>query len=418
MSKITSLKAREIIDSRGNPTLEVDIELEGSFKSRAAVPSGASTGSYEAVELRDGDKNRYLGRGVLKACENVEKIVKPKLIGQEIETQKDLDKLLIELDGTENKKNLGANAILGISVAFAKAEALKQNLQLFEYFGKISGKDSGYKLPLPMMNILNGGKHADSNVDIQEFMIVPFKNDSFKENLRMCVEIYHGLKHILHDEKKCTAVGDEGGFAPNLSSNEEALRLIMLAIQEANYKANKDVGIGLDVAATELYSGGLYHFTGENKSLSADQLIHYYQKLVIKYPIISIEDGLAEDDFDAWPKLTSILSEKVKTVGDDLYVTNVKRLEIGIKQKLSNAILIKLNQIGTVTETINTIKMAQDNNMTVIVSHRSGETEDTTIAHLAVGLGAEYIKSGAPARGERVNKYNELLRIEESIKNL
>lgn len=416
MTKITKLHAREIIDSRANPTVEVDIVLDNEFEARAAVPSGASTGSYEAFELRDGDKERFLGRGVLNACKNVETLISSKLLGKELSNQKELDDVLIALDGSENKQNLGANAILGVSLAFSKAFSKSKKMYLFDYFAELAGRKSKHYLPIPMMNVLNGGKHADSNVDIQEFMIVPYSFHSFKENFRMCVEVYHGLKHILHDENKCTAVGDEGGFAPDLSSNEEALRLLLLAFEEANYQANKDIGIGLDVAANELFVDGMYHFSGEDKSFSSEQLIHYYQKLVAKYPIISIEDGLAEDDFLAWPKLTAILADKTKTVGDDLYVTNVKRLQYGIENRLSNAILIKLNQIGTVSETIETIKLAQDHNMKVIISHRSGETEDVSIAHLAVGLDADYIKAGAPGRGERVNKYNELLRIEELLK--
>jgi len=414
MTKITKLKAREIIDSRGNPTVEVEIELDNKHFGIAQVPSGASTGTHEACELRDGG-DRYMGKGVLKAVQNVNSLLVDKLVLREFEGQEDLDKTMNEIDGTKNKSNLGANAILGISLSFAKALAFKKGLKLFEYFAEISRTTEAYHLPIPMMNILNGGKHADSSVDIQEFMIAPIGAKSFREALEMGVSVYHSLKNILHNLNMVTSVGDEGGFAPNLASNEDALKVIMSAIQESNYIAGEDIAICLDVAASELYKDGKYYFKGEEKTFTSDQIISYYQELVKKYPIIFIEDGLAEDDWESWEKLTSVLKDKVKTIGDDIYVTNVERLKKGIENNTSTSILIKLNQIGTVTETIQAINMAHKNHFDTIISHRSGETEDTTIADLSVGLKTGFIKTGAPCRTERVCKYNQLLRIEEFL---
>ncbi len=419
MSKITLLYAREILDSRGNPTVEVDITLSvdgQDYFGRAAVPSGASTGAYEAVELRDKEK-RYLGKGVRTAVNNVNKIIADSLVGTEVLTQSSLDETLINLDGTPNKAKLGANAILGVSLAYAKAKALSQGMELFEYFGDISAVKE-FRLPVPMMNILNGGEHADSNVDIQEFMIMPVGASSFSEALRMGVEIFHHLKALLHDMGLATSVGDEGGFAPNLNKNEDALEIIVRAIKEAGYKPGKDVYLALDVAATELYHEGLYHLSGEGKSYTTDQMICYYQDLCKKYPIISIEDGLDEDDWEGWQKLTNVLGDQVQIVGDDLFVTNVKRLQTGIEKNAANSILIKLNQIGTVTETIEAVMLAHKNKMTSVVSHRSGETEDSTIADFVVGLSSGQIKTGSLCRSDRIAKYNQLIRIEEKLEKV
>jgi len=415
MPKITNIKARQIFDSRGNPTVEVDLWLDDSSFGRADVPSGASTGAYEAVELRDGDMSTYLGKGVIKAVKNVTEKIYPEIQDTNFTSQKELDDKLIDLDGTENKSNLGANAILGVSLAFSKAMANSLNLELFEYFAKISETQTSLRLPVPMMNILNGGQHADSSVDIQEFMIAPIGADSFAKAMQMGVEVYHSLKKILKENNLSTAVGDEGGFAPNLKSNEDALKFIIEAIELAGYKRGVDISICLDVAATELYKDEKYYFEGEGREFTSEELIDYYKDLVSKYPIIFIEDGLSEDDWGAWQKMTEKLGDKIGIVGDDLYVTNTEKLKRGIEEKSSTSILIKLNQIGTVSETIDAVKLAQDHNMKAVVSHRSGETEDTTIADFSVGLNTGYIKTGAPCRTDRVCKYNQLLRIEEKL---
>jgi len=409
---IKKIIGREILDSRGNPTVEVDVILESGVIGRASVPSGASTGEHEAVELRDGDKSRYLGKGVLKAVNNVNKELNSALAGKDASKQKLIDKLMIELDATENKSRLGANAILGISMAACKAAAIQKKMPLYKYLG---GEEANI-LPVPMMNILNGGAHADNNVDLQEFMIMPRGAASFKEALRMGAEIFHNLKKILHDKKLSTAVGDEGGFAPDLKSNEEAIEVILQAIEKAGYKAGKDVFIALDPAASSFYENGKYILEAEAvKEKSAEDMINFYANWVSKYPIISIEDGLAEDDWDGWKKLTKSLSDKIQIVGDDLFVTNTKRLKMGIAKHVANSILIKVNQIGTLTETIEAIKLARKKGYTAVVSHRSGETEDTTISHLVVAMGTGQIKTGSLCRTDRICKYNELLRIEEDL---
>ena len=408
---INDIIAREVLDSRGNPTVEVEVYLVDGAIGRAIVPSGASTGAFEAVELRDGDKSRYLGKGVQKAVENVEEIIAPELIGWDASDQIGIDQIMIELDGTPNKGKLGANAILGVSLAVAHAAANSLGLPLYRYIGGVSGN----QLPVPMMNILNGGEHADNNVDIQEFMIMPIGAESFKEALRMGAEIFHSLKAVLQDKGLNTAVGDEGGFAPNLQSNEEAIQVIIEAIEKAGYKPGEEVSIALDVAATELFKDGKYHLTGEGKVLDTDEMVAYYKELVEKYPIISIEDALSEDEWDGWKQLTEAIGEKVQLVGDDLFVTNTERLITGIERDISNSILIKVNQIGTLTETLNAIEMAKRAGYTAVISHRSGETEDTTIADLAVATNAGQIKTGAPSRTDRVAKYNQLLRIEEEL---
>ncbi|MBR7113324.1 MAG: phosphopyruvate hydratase [Firmicutes bacterium] len=414
MCLISDVHAREILDSRGNPTIEVEVLLESGAFGRAAVPSGASTGAYEAVELRDGDKSRYGGKGVLKAVANVQTIIAPAQIGKCALDQAAIDDLLIELDGTENKAELGANATLGVSLAVAKAAADFVGLPLYRYIGGVNAK----ALPVPMMNILNGGKHADNNVDIQEFMVMPVGAHSWAEALRIGTEVFHALRKVLKSRGYNTAVGDEGGFAPNLKSNEEAFECICLAIEEAGYKPGEDVRIAIDVAATELFTeDGKYNLAGEGRLLTAAELIDFYADMVEKYPIISIEDGLAEDDWDAWVAMTERLGKKVQLVGDDLYVTNTKRLKKGIELKASNAILIKLNQIGTLTETLEAVQMAARAGFTSIVSHRSGETEDTTIADVVVATNAGQIKTGAPSRTDRVAKYNQLLRIEEDLED-
>ena len=411
MSEIREVIAREILDSRGNPTVEVDVILEDGTWGRAAVPSGASTGAFEAVELRDNDPQRYLGKGVTQAVENVNSIIGPEILGFDALDQVGIDEYLIELDGTPNKGKLGANAILGVSMAVAKAAANYLGLPLYRYLGGTNAR----VLPAPMMNILNGGKHADNNVDIQEFMIMPLGASSFSEALRMGAEVFHNLKKVLKGKGYNTAVGDEGGFAPNLKSNEEAIEVIVEAIEKAGYTPGKDIYIALDVAATELYKDGFYVLEGEGVKKSAAEMVEYYEKLCAKYPIISIEDGMSEEDWDGWKLLTERLGKKIQLVGDDLFVTNVERLQKGIDLGVANSILIKLNQIGTITETLNAIELARQNGYTTIISHRSGETEDTTLADLAVAVNAGMIKTGAPSRTDRVAKYNQLLRIEEEL---
>ena len=411
MSIITQVYAREILDSRGNPTVEVEVILEDGTMGRAAVPSGASTGVHEAVELRDGDKKRYVGKGVMKAVENVNDIIAEALIGLDATRQIEIDELLIRLDETPNKAKLGANAILGVSMAVAKAAANYVGLPLYQYLGGTNA----HELPVPMMNILNGGSHADNNVDIQEFMIMPVGAKSFSECLRMNVEIYHALKGILKAKGLSTGLGDEGGFAPNLESNAEALDVIMEAIAKAGYKAGKDIMLAMDVAASEFYKNGKYHMLAEGAPKTSTQMVNYLADLVAKYPIISIEDGLAEDDWKGWAALTKKLGDKVQLVGDDLFVTNAARLQMGIDKGVANAILIKVNQIGTLTETFRAVELAKRHGYTAIVSHRSGETEDVTMSDIAVALNAGQIKSGAPARTDRVAKYNQLLRIEEDL---
>ncbi|TDY42613.1 enolase [Alicyclobacillus sacchari] len=411
MSEIFDVHAREVLDSRGNPTVEVEVELESGAIGRAIVPSGASTGAHEAVELRDGDKGRYLGKGVLNAVKNVNEVITPELIGEEALDQVAIDDLLIGLDGTPNKGKLGANAILTVSMAVAKAAAAELGVPLYRYLGGFYART----LPTPMMNILNGGKHADNTVDIQEFMVVPHGAETFREALRMGAEIFHNLKKVLADKGLATTVGDEGGFAPNLKTNEEAIQIIVEAIEKAGYKPGEQASIALDVASTELYKDGLYHFEGEGVTRSADELIAYYEALLGKYPIVSIEDGLSEDDWGGWAKLTKALGNKLQLVGDDLFVTNVQRLQQGIAQGVGNSILVKVNQIGTLTETFAAIEMAKRARYTSIISHRSGESEDTTIADIAVATNAGQIKTGAPSRTDRVAKYNQLLRIEEEL---
>ena len=414
MATIKDIRGREILDSRGNPTVEVDVILSDSSFGRAAVPSGASTGSHEALELRDGDKKRYGGKGVLKAVENVNVVIKKALIRKEW-TQKTLDDKMIEIDGTETKSNLGANAILGVSMAFAHAMAQSQKKPLYKYFAQIAKTGKPMSLPLPMMNILNGGKHAENSTDLQEFMVMPVGAKSWSQALQMGTEVFHALKKLLHDRKLSTTVGDEGGYAPSLPSNEGALEVILEAITNAGYKPGKDIAIAIDGAATELYKDSAYHLEREGKVLSSEELVSFYGAWLKKYPIVSIEDGFSEDDWSGWKLMTKGYGKKVQIVGDDLFVTNIKRLEQGIAEKAGNSILIKLNQIGTVSETIDAIKMAHKAGMTAVVSHRSGETEDTTISHFVVGLGCGQIKTGSLCRSERVAKYNELLRIEEEL---
>ncbi len=411
MSVIVDVYAREILDSRGNPTVEVDVTLEDGSFGRAAVPSGASTGAYEAVELRDGEKNRFMGKGVSQAVNNVKTIIAPALFEEDALDQVAVDQLLIKMDGTPNKGRLGANAILGVSLAVAKAAANYVGLPLYRYLGGVNAQE----LPVPMMNILNGGEHADNNVDIQEFMILPVGASSFAGAYRMGAEIFHNLKSVLKEKGYNTAVGDEGGFAPDLQSNEEALEVIVEAIHKAGYKPGEDVFLGLDVAATELFRDGLYHLKGEGLTKNAEEMVEFYEDLCRKYPVISIEDGLAEDDWTGWQKMTAALGDKVQIVGDDLFVTNTERVAKGIEMGVANSVLIKVNQIGTLTETLNTIEMAKRAGYTAVVSHRSGETEDTTIADIVVGVNAGQIKTGAPSRTDRVAKYNQLLRIEEDL---
>lgn len=413
---ITDVYAREILDSRGNPTVEVEVSLESGVVGRAAVPSGASTGEHEAVELRDGDKDRYLGKGVLKAVSNVNDLIAPELEGWNVLDQIGIDEYLIELDGTSNKGNFGANAILGVSMAVARAAAEELGIPLYRYLGGVNAK----ALPVPMMNIVNGGQHADNNVDFQEFMVMPVGASSWKEALRMGAEIFHALKSVLHGQGLNTAVGDEGGFAPNLSSNEEALKAIVTAIEKAGYKPGEEVMIAMDAAASSFYDKEkkLYVLAGENKELNSEQMVAFYEDWVAKYPIISIEDGLDENDWDGFKLMTEKLGSKIQIVGDDLFVTNTEKLKKGIEMGIANAILIKLNQIGTITETLDAIEMAKRAGYTAIISHRSGETEDTTIADLVVATNAGQIKTGAPSRTDRVAKYNQLIRIEDELEGI
>jgi enolase len=415
--KIQKIKAREILDSRGNPTVEVDVILQDGTLGRAQVPSGASTGENEALELRDGDKSRYLGKGVLKAVNNVNTIIAKKLKGLDASKQQEIDKIMIELDGTETKSNLGANAILGVSLAVCCASANFYKMPLYKYIRKVYGiKEKDYILPVPMMNVLNGGKHADNNVDLQEFLIVPAGAKSFSEALRYGAEVFHSLKAVLKTKGYVTAVGDEGGFAPNLSSNSEALDLLVEAIKKAGYQPGKDIYIALDPAASEFYDD-IYVLLGEkeNKEKTSQQMVEFYEKLLKNYPIVSIEDGLAEDDWDGWKILTERLGKKIQLIGDDIFVTNPKIFKKGIEQKIANAILIKLNQIGTLTETVETVMTAYENNYNAVISHRSGETENTFIADLSVALNTGQIKTGSASRTDRICKYNQLLRIEEEL---
>ena len=411
MAVITDVYAREIMDSRGNPTVEVEVYLEDGTIGRAAVPSGASTGQFEAVELRDSDSPRYLGKGVLQAVANVNDIIGPAILGFDASEQVAIDRIMIELDGTPNKAKLGANAILGVSMAVARAAAESYDLPLFQYLGGTNAKE----LPVPMMNILNGGAHADNNVDIQEFMIMPIGATSFMEALRYCAEVYHTLKGVLKAKGLATGVGDEGGFAPNLGSNEEALQVITEAIEKAGLVVGKDIVFAIDAASSEFYKDGKYHLAGEGKVKTAAEMVEYYAELCEKYPIYSIEDGLAEEDWEGWKLLTDRLGKTVQLVGDDLFVTNTERLYRGIKEDTANAILIKVNQIGTLTETFDAIEMAKRAGYTAVISHRSGETEDSTIGDIAVAVNAGQIKTGAPARSERVAKYHQLLRIEDML---
>ncbi|MFN5054624.1 MAG: phosphopyruvate hydratase [Bacteroidota bacterium] len=414
MSLIASVHARQILDSRGNPTVEVDVITENGFFGRAAVPSGASTGKHEAVELRDGDKSVYVGKGVLKAVENVNKIIAPKLLGVPATEQALVDKMLIELDGTDNKAKLGANATLAVSMAVAKAGAQASNLNLYRYLGGVNA----ITLPVPLMNILNGGAHADNKIDFQEFMIVPTGASTFSEGLRWGVEIFHQLKNVLKKKGYSTNVGDEGGFAPDIQSNEEAIETVLQAIEAAGYKAGSQINIAMDAASTEMYdekTNAYKFYKSSGKVISSDEMVAYWTEWVNKYPIISIEDGMAEDDWDGWKKLTDAIGNRCQLVGDDLFVTNVVRLQEGIDKGIANSILVKVNQIGTVTETINAVRLAQTSGYTSIMSHRSGETEDTTIADLAVALNCGQIKTGSASRTDRLAKYNQLIRIEEEL---
>jgi len=410
-TEIIGIFAREILDSRGNPTIEVETVLDCGVTGRAAVPSGASTGAFEAVELRDGDKKRYMGRGVQKAVENVNSFIAPELEGMDAIYQREIDQAMLDVDGTNNKSKLGANAILGVSLSVAKAAALAMDLPLYKYLGGVNA----HILPSPMMNILNGGKHADNSVDLQEFMIMPIGASTFSEALRIGTEVFHNLKTVLKKDGLNTAVGDEGGFAPDLKTNEDAIKYIIKAIEKAGFKPGKDIYIALDPAATEFYKGGKYNLKGEGKVLTPTEMVDYYKNLTEKYPIISIEDGMAEEDWDGWKKLTDKIGSKVQLVGDDLFVTNTARLKKGIELEVANSILIKVNQIGTLSETLDAIEMAKTAGYTAVISHRSGETEDTTIADMVVGVNAGQIKTGAPSRTDRVSKYNQLLRIEEDL---
>ncbi|KKC48564.1 MULTISPECIES: phosphopyruvate hydratase [Paenibacillus] len=411
MSIIVDVYAREVLDSRGNPTVEVEVSLESGGKGRAIVPSGASTGAYEAVELRDGDKGRYLGKGVLKAVENVNTLIAPEIIGLDALDQVLIDRKMIELDGTHNKGKLGANAILAVSMAVARAAADALDVPLYTYLGGFNAK----VLPVPMMNIINGGEHADNNVDVQEFMVLPVGAESFKEALRIGAEIFHNLKSVLKDKGLNTAVGDEGGFAPNLGSNEEAITTIISAIERAGYKPGVDVFLGMDVASTEFYKDGKYHLEGEGKSYTSAEFVDLLASWADKYPILTIEDGCSEDDWEGWKLLTDKLGGKVQLVGDDLFVTNTERLSDGIDKGVGNSILVKVNQIGSLTETFDAIEMAKRAGYTAVISHRSGESEDSTIADIAVATNAGQIKTGAPSRTDRVAKYNQLLRIEDQL---
>lgn len=414
MSLIANIHARQILDSRGNPTIEVDVITDTGTLGRAAVPSGASTGTHEAVELRDGDKKYFLGKGVQKAINNVNTTINEELRGQYLLEQNNIDKLLIELDGTVNKANLGANAILGVSLAVAKAASEELRIPLYRYVGGVNANT----LPIPMMNILNGGSHADNSIDFQEFMIMPVGADSFSESLRMGTEVFHHLKNVLKEKKYSTNVGDEGGFAPNLKSNEEAIEFVLKAIEKAGYKPGEDIYIAIDAASSEFYDGknNVYHFhKSDGKKLSPEEMANYWKDWTKKYPILSIEDGLAEDDWQGWKMLTDLVGEYTQLVGDDLFVTNVQRLAKGIQDGVANSILVKVNQIGTLTETINAVELAHRNNYTSVMSHRSGETEDNTIADLAVALNTGQIKTGSASRSDRMAKYNQLLRIEELL---
>ncbi|AXI09947.1 phosphopyruvate hydratase [Oceanobacillus zhaokaii] len=414
MPYITDVYAREVLDSRGNPTVEVEVFTESGGFGRALVPSGASTGEYEAVELRDGDKDRYLGKGVLQAVKNVNEVIAPELVGLDVTRQNIIDALMIELDGTENKGKLGANAILGVSMAVAHAAADLLDVPLYNYLGGFNAK----VLPTPMMNIVNGGEHADNNVDIQEFMVMPVGAESFKEALRMGTEIFHSLKNVLKSKGYNTAVGDEGGFAPNLGSNEEALQTIVEAIEAAGYKPGEEVKLAMDVASSEIYEDGKYNLKGEGVIRTSAEMVDWYEEMVNKYPIISIEDGLDENDWEGHKLLTERLGDRVQLVGDDLFVTNTKKLAQGIEQGVGNSILVKVNQIGTLTETFEAIEMAKRAGYTAVISHRSGETEDATIADIAVATNAGQIKTGAPSRTDRVAKYNQLLRIEDELSGM
>jgi len=415
MSQIAQISAREILDSRGNPTVEVDVITDRGIMGRAAVPSGASTGVHEAVELRDGDKGRYGGKGVLKAVSNVNNILNEALVGQYVQDQAMIDAMMIGLDKTDNKANLGANAILGVSLAVAKAAAITSGQSLYRYVGGVNANT----LPIPMMNILNGGSHADNKVDVQEFMIMPVKAENFSDSLRMGTEVFHSLKEVLKKAGHSTNVGDEGGFAPNLKSNEEAIEYVLKAIEKAGYKPGEDIYIALDPASSEFYNEkeGHYYLESVNQKLSSDDMVNYWVEWTKKYPILSIEDGLHEDDWSAWAKLNKAIGKNVQIVGDDLFVTNSKRLQKGIDQKSANSILIKVNQIGSLTETISAVELATRNNFTSVMSHRSGETEDVTIAQLAVALNTGLIKTGSASRSDRIAKYNELMRIEEELGN-
>jgi len=418
MAKIKKIIGREILDSRGNPTVEADVILSDGSMGRAAVPSGASTGEHEALELRDGDKSRYMGKGTLKAVENINKKIAKALAGMDITKQQAIDKKMIELDGTETKSNLGANAILGVSLAACRAGSISEEMPLYRYIRKIYGlKYKDYVLPVPMMNIINGGAHADNNVDLQEFMIIPKGADKFSESLRIGTEVFHNLKSVLKKKKYNTSVGDEGGFAPNLQSNEEAIQVIIEAINQAGYKPGKEVFIGLDAAASEFYKDSNYHLEGEpaDKVKSSEQMVNYYVNLVNKYPIASIEDGMSEQDWDGWKKLTDQLKSRTQLVGDDIFVTNTKIFKRGIEKGIGNAILIKVNQIGSLTETVEAVLMAFDSKYNAVMSHRSGETEDTFIADLSVALNTGQIKTGSASRTDRVCKYNQLLRIEQEL---
>ena len=414
MSAIIDIHARQILDSRGNPTVEVEVVTENGFVGRAAVPSGASTGKYEAVELRDKNKKIYLGKGVLKACGNVDEVIRDHLIGSSVFDQRDIDNIMLELDGTPNKKKLGANAILGVSLAAAKAAAAELNQPLYRYLGGVNA----HILPVPMMNILNGGSHADNSIDFQEFMIMPIGADTFSEGLRMGVEIFHTLKKVLHSKGYSTNVGDEGGFAPNIKSNQEAIEIVLKSIEKAGYKPGDDIMIAMDAAASEFYDSKkkVYHFASSTGAkLSSEEMVDYWKGWVDKYPIFSIEDGLDEDDWTGWNALTASIGDRTQLVGDDLFVTNVKRLQRGIEEASANSILIKVNQIGTLTETIEAVNLATRHSFTSVMSHRSGETEDTTIADLAVALNTGQIKTGSASRSDRIAKYNQLLRIEEEL---
>lgn len=417
MAKIADIRAREVLDSRGNPTVEADVVLDSGVVGRACAPSGASTGSREALELRDMDQSRYLGKGVLKAVSAVNERIRPILLGKDAAQQREIDQLMLDLDGTDNKAELGANAILAVSLAAAKAAAQEKGVELYEHIADINGTPGKYSMPVPMMNILNGGEHADNNVDIQEFMVQPVGASSFAEALRMGAEIFHSLKKVLQNEGLSTAVGDEGGFAPNLPSNEAALEMIRTAVEKAGYSLGKDITLALDCASSEFYEDGKYHLRGENKQFTATEFSDYLAGLSERYPIVSIEDGMDESDWEGWSTLTRKLGAKVQLVGDDLFVTNTAILKRGISEGVANSILIKFNQIGTLTETLDAIRMAHEAGYTAVISHRSGETEDTTIADLAVATCAGQIKTGSLCRSDRVAKYNQLLRIEEQLGN-